>query len=315
MNFRLLRYFVAVASTLSFSRAADNLHISQSTLSQQIQQLEEYFGVKLFNRQGRTVSLTAAGIELQKTASQLLVEQDQLAERLKSIDSGARIETFPLRIFFDAHMTQGPHLINGVVKSVLELLDRTRGKISFHPRFVSLDLDDPQINLNVILSDPQIDIWLIGAEHEMTSPGIRFETLFADEFALLISQNHPLYRDDLTVEDIPDILNHTILFMIQNRSKHLRTVLDMLPGGNDVNPAIRFERSADVIGVYVALGQGVSIVPRDNKNENMSMGCKAIPIPNTSFYTMLGCREDESNPLIPQMMGILLDNFQHFASP
>ena len=69
MNFRLLQYFLAVASSLSFSRAADNLHIAQSTLSQQIQRLEEHYGVQLFVRSGRTVTLTAAGLALQEAAS------------------------------------------------------------------------------------------------------------------------------------------------------------------------------------------------------------------------------------------------------
>lgn len=78
MNFRLLQYFLAVASSLSFSRAADNLHIAQSTLSQQIQRLEEHYGVQLFVRSGRTVTLTAAGLALQEAASHLLVEEDQL---------------------------------------------------------------------------------------------------------------------------------------------------------------------------------------------------------------------------------------------
>ncbi|MGM9615149.1 MAG: LysR family transcriptional regulator [Oscillospiraceae bacterium] len=297
MNFRLYRYFVAVASTLSFSRAADNLHISQSTLSQQIQQMEEYYGVKLFERHGRSVSLTAAGIEMQKAASQMLVEQDQLAERLKIIDGGARIETYPLRIFFDSHMTQGPHLINSVIDAVLRLQQREKERISFSPRLMSADLDDPQSDLNMILTDPQVDVWLIGAESEVKQPGIRFETLFVDEFALLISKNHPLYREDLTLEDARYIMNHTTLFMIQNRSKHLRTVLDMLPGEEEVEPAIRFERSADEISVYVALGQGVSVVPQDNKNENVSSVCKAITIPNTKFYTLFGYRTEEKNPL------------------
>ena len=80
--------FSCVASSLSFSRAADNLHIAQSTLSQQIQRLEEHYGVQLFVRSGRTVTLTAAGLALQEAASHLLVEESQLAARLKEITKG-----------------------------------------------------------------------------------------------------------------------------------------------------------------------------------------------------------------------------------
>ena len=147
MNLRWIRYFLAVASTLSFSRAAENLHISQSTLSQQIRQLEEYYGVTLFNREGRAITLTPAGIEMQEAASRLLVENDHLRERLRSVESGAKIEKWPLRIFFDGHMTMGPHMVNRVVESVLVLQREMEGKISFHPQFKSADLDDPQLDM------------------------------------------------------------------------------------------------------------------------------------------------------------------------
>lgn len=308
MNFRWIKYFLAVASTLSFSRAAENLHISQSTLSQQIQQLEEYYGVKLFNRLGRSITLTAAGIELQDAASRLLVEEEQLQERLQTIERGESIETYPLRIFFDSHMAFGSHLITGVISSILKLQNELKDRILFHPRFTAADLDDPAVDLNTILSDPQIDVWLLGSESNMKHSFIQFETLFEDEFALLISKNHPLYREDLSLKDVPHILNNTILFMIQNRSKHFRSVLDHTPGCENLDPSIRFEKSAEVISVYVSLGVGVSIVPQDNQNMNLSQDYKAIPIPNTKFYTLLGCRPNETNPLVPMIMKELRTN-------
>ncbi len=309
MNLRWLRYFLAVASTLSFSRAAENLHISQSTLSQQIRQLEEYYGVTLFNREGRAITLTPAGIEMQEAASRLLAENDHLRERLRSVESGAKIEKWPLRIFFDGHMTMGPHMINRIIESVLVLQREMEGKISFYPQFKSADLDDPQLDMEEVLKDPQVDMWLIGSESNLRHSAIRFQTLFVDHFALLISRNHPLYRDDLSLADVPHILNNTMLFMIQNRSRHLRDVLDRLPGCEEVSPAIHFERSAEVISVYVALGIGVSIVPEDNRNLNMVSDCKSIAIPGTSFYTLLGCRPDEENPLVLWLMDRLRRQF------
>lgn len=61
MDVRQLRYFVTVAENLSFRRAAEQLHIAQPALSRQIQQFEEHLGARLFERDKRSVSLTAAG--------------------------------------------------------------------------------------------------------------------------------------------------------------------------------------------------------------------------------------------------------------
>ena len=61
MNLRDLRYFVALADTKHFGRAAERSFVSQPTLSAQIKKLENYLGVQLIERQPRKVTLTDSG--------------------------------------------------------------------------------------------------------------------------------------------------------------------------------------------------------------------------------------------------------------
>ena len=72
MELRHLRYFVALAESLNFTRAAERLHVTQSTLSHQIRQLEEELGHPLFDRIGKRVILTEAGEILLGYASKAL---------------------------------------------------------------------------------------------------------------------------------------------------------------------------------------------------------------------------------------------------
>lgn len=77
MELRHLRYFVAVAEELNFSRAAERIYLSQPALSQQIRKLEEELEIALFHRTKHRVELTEAGQVLLKGARQVLVQVEQ----------------------------------------------------------------------------------------------------------------------------------------------------------------------------------------------------------------------------------------------
>ena len=72
MELRVLRYFLAVAKEQSFTKAAEQLHITQPTLSRQLAALEEELGAALFNRGGRCITLTAAGLLLKRRALEIM---------------------------------------------------------------------------------------------------------------------------------------------------------------------------------------------------------------------------------------------------
>ena len=85
MELRHLRYFAAVARCLSFSKAAEELHISQPPLSRQIQELERELGAALFDRKGKATELTKAGEYFQVEVRRILDSVDMVARTVKII--------------------------------------------------------------------------------------------------------------------------------------------------------------------------------------------------------------------------------------
>jgi DNA-binding transcriptional LysR family regulator len=109
MELRHLRYFAAVAAHGSFSRAADNLHLTQPALSRQVKDLEEELGVPLFVRGKNAVTLTEAGELFYEEARDLLARADQAIQRVRG---EARNEI--LRVGY------APSLTTGILPGALE---------------------------------------------------------------------------------------------------------------------------------------------------------------------------------------------------
>src|SRR5262245_59162085 len=88
MELRHLRYFVNVAEAGSVSKAALRVNISQPALSRQIHDLETELGVRLFDRIGRRIELTANGEDLLKRSRDLLAHAGSLVEHARGLEGG-----------------------------------------------------------------------------------------------------------------------------------------------------------------------------------------------------------------------------------
>lgn len=84
MDSRILKYFLAVASEENITKAAQQIHISQPTLSRQISQLEEEVGVQLFKRQSHNITLTNEGLLFKSKVIKILELEDQVLKEMKA---------------------------------------------------------------------------------------------------------------------------------------------------------------------------------------------------------------------------------------
>lgn len=111
LDFRLLKYIVAVAEEGTFTAAAARLHLSQSALSTQIRLLEENLGIKIFDRE-RGTTLTAEGKVLLRYGRDGLRTRDHIVDTIQAIHAG---KMKPLRLGFT------PFVVNPLIKVVTDL--------------------------------------------------------------------------------------------------------------------------------------------------------------------------------------------------
>lgn len=121
MEFRVLRYFLAVAREGSITRAAEFLHVTQPTLSRQIKDLEEELGYRLFIRGSHNISLTAEGMMLRKRAEEIIDMVSKTKAEFSSIQ-----ETVGGDIYIGSGETRAMRLIAEVIAELRETYPEIR---------------------------------------------------------------------------------------------------------------------------------------------------------------------------------------------
>ena len=175
MELRLLRYCVALAEVQNFTRAAERTHVTQSTLSHQIKQLEDELGVTLFNRDGKSVSLTQAGRDFVDTITPILKQVDAAVGALKAPPDQL---TGELRI-------AATHSFN--VQLIPQCL------AAFMDKFPQVKVIVEELSGDQIAQGLETGTLDLGVSYRPAVPrGLWFEPLFNEELKLIMSPNHPL---------------------------------------------------------------------------------------------------------------------------
>ncbi|MDG0797687.1 LysR family transcriptional regulator [Pectobacterium punjabense] len=177
MELRYLRYFVAVAQARHFTRAAENLGMSQPPLSQQIKKFEQEIGTPLFKRLTRGVEMTEAGQALYEDACQILQLTDSAIARTRSI---ARGETGSLKVGFSPSAMFHP--------TVLALLHRYCQQ---HPHVQPLPKEENPATLIASLQERHIDIAFLRLPCDL-SDEINGEILAEEPMKLVLPAEHAL---------------------------------------------------------------------------------------------------------------------------
>jgi DNA-binding transcriptional LysR family regulator len=282
-HLRDLRYFVAVAEELNFTRAADRLFVSQPALSKQIRALEEHFRVRLFDRDRRTVTLTPPGAALLPAAREILQRWDE-AQRQVS----------------DAAATQAASLTVGMSTSVGRgLLSQLRSR--FAERRPTWKLHMRQVNwedASAGLSNSEVDVAFVW----LPIPGdFKTHVVATEPRWVAFPSDHWLATR--TEVDFAELLDEPFLALPESAGP-LRDYWLALDERNGKPPHIAGTVSnAEETFAAIEGGEGIVLLASGNAAIYHRPGVKAIPVTNLSPSELaLAWRPDDHRAVIRDLI-------------
>lgn len=238
--------FLAVAEELSFSRAAQRLHLSQPPLSRHIQSLEEKLGSPLFQRSTRTVSLTHAGRLYQSDAREFLLKLDSAGTSVRRVGTG---QTTRLRLAFVGA------LLDAKLVEVLRLFRKEHAECQIH----LVDLA-PGAQLEA-LRQGTIDAGFIGAAPLKIARHLSTLIWQREPLHLALPENHPL-ASQRTIRP-SQLTDEGWVMVTREAAPAFRAQFDRFCAQAHLKPRIvqESERVAAVL-TMIAAEQGISLLPR-----------------------------------------------------
>jgi LysR family transcriptional regulator, low CO2-responsive transcriptional regulator len=241
MTFRQFQIFLAVARAKNFTRAAETLHVSQSTLSQHVLELERELGVGLFDRLGRAVTLTEAGRLLEEHAARIVTT---LASARRTIDELKGLERGSLVI--GASTTPGIYVLPSIV---------ARFKRHYPGIDVSLRIGNSQVIEERIRAD-EVDLGVVGGHILRTNERCVTAGL-VDELLVIAPPRHPwAKRREIAPRELADV---PLLMREQGSATRMVTERTLRQAGVKFSTAMELDH-IEAIKQAVMAGLGVAFV-------------------------------------------------------
>jgi DNA-binding transcriptional LysR family regulator len=249
MELAQLRYLVALAEELHFTRAAAREHIAQPALSQQIRRLEEEVGLALVERTTRRVSITDAGELLVARARRVLAELEAAGaelQALRGVQSG--------RVVVGALHTMGPVDLSQVLADFHSL----------HPAVELTVREQSSEELAEMLRVDELDLAFLSVTERVESHGLGLHQLVSEELVVVLPVEHPL--GDHAAVRMAELAHEQ--FISFREGARLRELLMAAGRTAGFEPQVKLESNeARRIRRLVSRGMGVAILPHSDAVE------------------------------------------------
>ena len=255
VTLRQLHVFQAVAQHLSFTRAADELHLSQPAVSMQVRQLEDSVGLPLFEKTGKQISLTEAGHELYHYSQNIrreLEEAEEVMESMKGLNRG--------------------HLKIAVASTINYYAPRLLA--AFSKKYPGINLSLLVTNREALvqaLKENEEDLVLMGQPPEEME--LEWEPFMENPLVVIAAPDHPLAgKKNISMETLAKET-----FVMREQGSGTRIAIEKLfdKSGLTIRPGMEMTRN-EAIKQAVRAGMGVSIVSTHTIELELETGRLAI---------------------------------------
>ena len=278
-----LKIFVKIAELKSFTLAAECCFLTQPTVSQHINTLEQFLGLQLFNRGGRELSLTDAGEILYHHAATVTRAFDELTQALdqyKGKKSG--------RLCLGASTIPGEWIVPAILKDF---------RTAYPDAAIRLRIADTQTVVQMVL-DHHVDIGMVGSK--IKNPQLAYTPIIQDELVLIVPPGHAWsHAPNISVQELAGQP-----FVMRESGSGTRTELGKILKSSGLDPRslnVAIEVDSNVgVKESVAAGLGVSFVSKWSIEHELSSGrIKAVPIRDLVFKRWFYLARDKARAPSP----------------
>ena len=239
MTLRHMKIFVAVFRHSNITKAAQELHLAQPSVSLAIKELENYYGIRLFERIGKRISPTEGGKEFFGYSLHIVSLFEEMEKRMKNWDVSGTIR-------IGSSITIGTHILPGLIRNYqAEFPDLKINAIISNSSTIENHILDNTIDLGLIETQP---------EHE----DIQAIPFMKDSLCAIVGCSHPLAKESsVTLSDLAQYP-----FLMREKGSAGREILDSYFSIQQLNVRPAWESSStQAIVKGVAEGLGVAVLP------------------------------------------------------
>jgi len=241
MEYQRIKYFLAAAEHLNFTRAAETLFVSQQSVTKQIALLEQELGVRLFDRNTRTVTLTPAGEVCYNEFSAI---ESQIAAAVEKVQNTEPPQCGDISIGFFSFFSA-----DCVIRPIMKHLRAAAPHIAFHVHLYDMyELEDKFFS-------HQLDMCITTTSHWRRWKDVSVTQIASEPFYVVLSASHPLAsKTSITIDD----LKNDVFICLKNP---FTSPIDKRRPSIPCK-SIEYVNNFETLRIRLELGQGFAVLTR-----------------------------------------------------